>query len=485
MYNKWKKQDPERGKRMSNDSRKQLLRNLPAVHRLLDSPLCEPLLRQYGHTLVSEAASDVIAAFRNRILAGEAVRLPDMGEWIERVAERLAHLFQPHYRRVINATGVVLHTNLGRAPLARSAVDLLVQTAFGYSNLELNLETGERGTRYAHVEELLCRLTGAEAALVVNNNAAAVFLVLRELARGKKVVISRGQLVEIGGSFRVSEVMAESGAILHEVGTTNKTHGYDYERAIDEETALIMRVHTSNFRVVGFTHQPSLEELVHLAHKRGVPVYEDLGSGSLIDLRRYGIGDEPTVRESVKAGVDLVSFSGDKLLGAAQAGIIVGKKEYITRLKRNQLTRALRVDKLTLAALEATLRLYLDEEKAVREIPTLYLLTRSAEELRVAAQELADGLRVVFREQASVEVTEGVSQVGGGSLPTEELPTSLVAVRSRHFSIQALAEAMRRVELPVMAIMRKEALLFDVRTIFRREIQECIESVGRAYAHLS
>ncbi|GIM44676.1 L-seryl-tRNA(Sec) selenium transferase [Collibacillus ludicampi] len=469
---------------MSNESRKQLLRNLPAVHRVIVSPECEPLLQEYGHTLVSKTVSEVITTIRNRMLAGEEQQAPTMEQLVEAVERRLTLLYQTHYRRVINATGVVLHTNLGRAPLASSAVDILVKTASGYTNLELNLDTGERGTRYAHVEDLICRLTGAEAALVVNNNAAAVLLVLREMAKGKKVVISRGQLVEIGGSFRVSEVMAESGAILHEVGTTNKTHGYDYERAIDEETALVMKVHTSNFRIVGFTHQPILEELVRIAHERNVPVYEDLGSGSLLDLRKYGIGDEPTVSESVKAGVDIISFSGDKLLGATQAGIIIGKKEYIKRLKRNQLTRALRVDKLTLAALEATLRLYLDEEKAIREIPTLYMLTRSFEDLREAAEELASGLRKIFHELANVSVVDGVSQVGGGSLPTEELPTLLVAVKSSQFSLNALAEAMRLVDIPVMAMIRKEALLFDVRTIFRREIQECIESVRRAFANI-
>ncbi|MGB8954434.1 MAG: L-seryl-tRNA(Sec) selenium transferase, partial [Tumebacillaceae bacterium] len=407
---------------------------------------------------------------------------------LDRLAEHVAFLvkrqFEFHYRPVINATGVVLHTNLGRAPLAETAVQAIERTARGYTNLELNLETGERGSRYTHVESLICELTGAEAALVVNNNAAAVLLILGEMAKGKEVIISRGQMVEIGGSFRVSEVMRASGAHLVEVGTTNKTHAYDYERAITEHTGLILRVHTSNFRVVGFTHQPELQELVALAHQQGVPVFEDLGSGSLIDLRRYGIGDEPTVGESVRAGVDIVSFSGDKLLGGAQAGIIIGKEEYIKRLKKNQLTRALRVDKLTLAALEATLHLYRNEEIAKREVPTVWMLLRSQEELRPEAERLQAALQDVFGEAAEVAVEPGVSQVGGGSLPTEELPTWRVAVRTRQFSLNELEHHLRHVSLPVMTTMRKEALLFDVRTIFPREIASVIESVRDAYGHI-
>lgn len=462
---------------------KALLRQLPAVHRLLEEEACQKLMRLYNRALVSQAVGEELAACRQAILSGALREVPPLQQIALAVEKRLQGVFQPHFRRVINATGVVLHTNLGRAPLPQPAMEALLHTAQGYSNLELDLATGERGTRYAHVEDLLCRLTGAEAALVVNNNAAAVLLVLRELARGKKVIISRGQLVEIGGSFRIPAVMAESGAILCEVGTTNKTHEYDYEQAIDEETALVMKAHTSNYRIVGFTEQPPLASLVRIAHAHGLPLYEDLGSGALVDLRSYGIGDEPTVRESLCAGVDLLSFSGDKLLGASQAGIIVGKKGWIDRLKRNQLTRALRVDKLTLAALEATLRLYLDEAKALREIPVLHLLTRSADELREAAEELASGLQSLFQTAADVAIEEGYSQVGGGSLPMEELPTFLVVVRSRQFPPHLLEKALRHVPLPVMTRIRKEALLFDVRTIFRREIGECIESVRTAYAH--
>ncbi|HEU4965619.1 MAG TPA: L-seryl-tRNA(Sec) selenium transferase [Bacilli bacterium] len=469
---------------MPNELRSDLLRRLPAVHRLLEHPICLDLAREYSHALIAEAAGQAIEHLRQLILADKI----DVDLDRERLAHQVAHLvrerFEPHYRPVINATGVVLHTNLGRAPLADAAVAAIERTARGYTNLELNLATGERGSRYDHVEELICQLTGAEAAMVVNNNAAAVLLILTEMAKGRKVVISRGQLVEIGGSFRVSEVMRASGAELVEVGTTNKTHEYDYERAIDDETGLILRVHTSNFRVVGFTYQPELSGLVALAHARNVPVYEDLGSGSLVDLRHHGVGDEPTVGESVRAGVDIVSFSGDKLLGGTQAGIIVGKQEYIRRLKKNQLTRALRVDKLTLAALEATLRLYLDEEKAKAEIPTVHLLLRKQAEMRPEAERLQAGLLNIFGDRAVVKLEEGMSQVGGGSLPTEELPSWHVTVRSRDFSLNELEHNLRHSPMPVMTMIKKEAMHFDVRTIFPREIGAVVSSVRDAFERI-
>ncbi|BCJ86361.1 L-seryl-tRNA(Sec) selenium transferase [Effusibacillus dendaii] len=469
---------------MSAKPNSALLRKLPAVHRLLEHPIARQLSVHYSHDLVSEAIAAIVDAARQQILSGQRVTEVAEAELLEETIRYMQGRFRPNFRRVLNATGVVLHTNLGRAPLAAPALEAIERTARGYSNLELNLETGERGSRYDHVEQLICRLTGAEAALVVNNNAAAVLLVLREMAKGREVIVSRGQLVEIGGSFRVSEVMKESGAVLVEVGTTNKTHERDYIQAIGENTALIMRAHTSNFRIVGFTYQPDLADLVTLSHDHRIPVYEDLGSGSLIDLRKYGIGDEPTVGASLAAGVDIVSFSGDKLLGGTQAGIIAGKQTFINRIKRNQLTRALRVDKLTLAALEATLLLYLDEQRAIREIPTLYLLTRRKEELVHEAHRLAEQLVNVFAGQAVVEVTETVSQVGGGSLPTEDLPTYAVAIRSSQFSLNALESAMRQVDLPVMATIRKEALLLDVRTLFPTEIDECVSSIRDAYQRL-
>jgi L-seryl-tRNA(Ser) seleniumtransferase len=469
---------------MAKDLRSERLRSLPAVHRVLDHPICLKLAEEFSHSKIAETAAEVIGEVRARLLEGDLSADISPDRLAERVAERLQRQFVPHYRPVINATGVVLHTNLGRAPLAEAALQAIEQTARGYTNLELNLATGERGSRYDHVEQLLCDLTGAEAALVVNNNAAAVLLVLTEMAKGKKVVISRGQMVEIGGSFRISEVMRASGAELVEVGTTNKTHEYDYERAIDDETGLILRVHTSNYRIIGFTKQPELADLVALSHARGVPVFEDLGSGSLVDLRCHGIGDEPTVTESIRAGVDIVSFSGDKMLGGAQAGIILGKQEYIQRIKKNQLTRALRVDKLTLAALEATLRLYLDEDKAKREIPTLWMLLRTRETMREDAERLQDGLAAIFGAAADVEVAEGNSQVGGGSLPAENLPSWHVTVRPRTFSLNELEYHLRHVPLPVMTTLQKEAMHFDVRTIFPREIESLLASVRDACARL-
>jgi L-seryl-tRNA(Ser) seleniumtransferase len=469
---------------MGNEASRELLRKLPAVHRVIDHPVCKQLANEFSHKWIAGAAGDVIAALRARIVAGEADVDLSVDGLAQQVAKSVQDQFRPHYQPVINATGVVLHTNVGRAPLAETAIQAIERTARGYSNLELNLETGERGSRYAHVEKLICELTGAEAALVVNNNAAAVLLILNEMANGKRVIISRGQMVEIGGSFRVSEVMRASGAELVEVGTTNKTHEYDYERAIEDGTGLILRVHTSNFRVVGFTYQPELRDLVALAHARQVPVYEDLGSGSLLDLRQYGIGDEPTVGESVRAGVDIISFSGDKLLGGAQAGIIVGKQEYITRLKKNQMTRALRVDKLTLAALEATLHLYRDEEQAKREVPTLWMLLRTQESMHPEAERLQSSLQAVFGDRANVQLEEGQSQVGGGSLPMEELSSWHVTVRTHQFSLNELEQRLRQVALPVITTLRKEALHFDVRTIFPREIEGVVASVRDACAKL-
>ncbi|MGZ4112882.1 MAG: L-seryl-tRNA(Sec) selenium transferase [Tumebacillaceae bacterium] len=469
---------------MGKEANQADLRRLPAVHRVIDHPVCQALAGEYSHKWIAKAASDCIADVRARLMAGESDVEISVDSLAQQVAEALRDQTKPQYRPVINATGVVLHTNLGRAPLADVALQAIERTARGYSNLELNLETGARGSRYAHVEQLICELTGAEAAMVVNNNAAAVLLILTEMAQGKQVIISRGQLVEIGGSFRVSEVMRASGAHLVEVGTTNKTHEYDYELAIDDDTGLILRVHTSNFRVVGFTYQPELSDLVALAHARQVPVYEDLGSGSLLDLRRYGIGDEPTVGDSVRAGVDIISFSGDKLLGAAQAGIIVGKQEYIARLKKNQLTRALRVDKLTLAALEATLQLYRDEEKAKRDVPTLWMLLRTRESMLVEAERLQSALQTVFGERASVQIEEGLSQVGGGSLPLEELPSWHVTVRTQHVSLNELERLLRHAAMPVITTLQKEALHFDVRTIFPREIEVVVASVRDACTQL-
>jgi L-seryl-tRNA(Ser) seleniumtransferase len=355
---------------------------------------------------------------------------------------------------------------LGRSLLPADAIERLVLLCRNYSNLEYNVEEGRRGSRYVHAESILRELTGAEAALVVNNNAGAVFLVLSTFAGGREVVVSRGQLVEIGGSFRIPDVMRSSGAILREVGCTNRTHPKDYEEAITEQTALLMKIHTSNYRIVGFTSEVSLEELVEIGGRFSLPVVEDLGSGSFLNMSKFGLPGEPTVQEAVRAGADLVTFSGDKLLGGPQAGIIVGRKELVDRCKKNPLTRALRVDKMTLAALESTLRLYRDERQAVEHIPTLRMIALSREVLEKRAHRLATALRDIDREGSfEVEVVAGASQVGGGSLPAQDLNTLLVAVSSREMSTRGLEASLRGNNPPIIGRIESDRLLMDVRTL--------------------
>lgn len=456
-------------------------RELPAVHMLLGLPQAQSWLTEHARSDVLGALQDALEDLRMAMRAGDA---PDVSEAavLRRAETKLRRRVAPRLVPVINATGTVLHTNLGRAPLAQEALDAMVSVAKGYSNLEFSLDSGERGHRYEHVEALISELTGAEAAFVVNNNAAAVFLLLHELARDKQVAVSRGELVEIGGSFRVSEVMRQSGAVLVEVGTTNKTHLRDYERAISDGAELVLKVHTSNFRIVGFTHAPGLEELVELAHQYGRPVVEDLGSGSLVDFRARGIGDEPTVRDSVAAGVDVVTFSGDKMLGGAQAGIICGRREYVDRLRKNQLARAVRVDKLTLAALEATLRLYRDEDRAYDRIPTLRMLTRPLMELKREAEELVDRVAAAVRENARCRLAETVSKVGGGALPTEELPSFALAMTLRDLSPDRFAQRLRAVTPPVVARVAREEVIFDVRTVFSWQRDALVEGIRAAIA---
>lgn len=462
-------------------TRDELLRRLPAVTLLLTT---EPLASEAAGKPQSEvtiACRQAIDEVRALVLQnsdeGDAAGLFDITAIAGRAAAILAERSRPRLRRVINATGVVLHTNLGRSLLAGGAVANVAAVAESYSNLELDLATGERGSRYSHVEDLLTRLTGAEAALVVNNNAAAVLLSLTALARGREVIVSRGQLVEIGGAFRVPEVMEQGGARLVEVGTTNKTHVNDYERAISAETALLLRVHTSNYRIVGFTESVGLAELAKLAHARGIPVMDDVGSGVLIDLGRYGLPGEPTVQASVAAGADIVTFSGDKLLGGPQAGIIVGRRELIERIKKHQLNRALRIDKLTLAALEATLRIYLDEQTAVAQIPTLAMLTVDPAGLSERAAALARSIAAYLGEVASIRTIDGFSAVGGGSLPGVELPTTLIAVKPARLSVVALEEGLRRRATPILARIQDDALLLDVRTLRDGEEGEIVRAL--------
>lgn len=450
------------------EHRRRLLRQLPAVDELLQFWRQQPAAAGLPRSLLLTAIRQVLQAYRRELQQLPAAALPaslDREELQQRLARTLADLQRPRLRRVINASGVVIHTNLGRSPLGREVLEQLVEIGGHYSNLEYNLALGARGSRHDHLEGLLRELTGAEAAIVVNNNAGAVLLTLNTLARGREVIVSRGQLVEIGGSFRMPDVMRLSGAILKEVGTTNKTHLYDYENAITPETALLLKVHTSNYRILGFTKEVPLAELVALGRKHGLPVAEDLGSGCLIDLSRYGIEKEPTVAEVLGTGVDLVMFSGDKLLGGPQAGIVLGGKVYIDRLKRNPLTRALRPDKLTLAGLEATLRLYREEERAVALIPTLRLITMPAAQVQARARKLARRLRPFLSPQVEVTLQPCIARVGGGALPQVALPSWALVLVHRQHPAHRLEEALRQAEPPIIGRLEEDRLWLDVRTV--------------------
>jgi len=448
------------------------LRRLPGVDRLLQEETIGELIERHGHELVVYAARCALDEARQGILAGQ--KCPPTHYLVESIAQIVAITVRPTLRPVINATGVIIHTNLGRAPLSQAAMEAMRAVAEGYSNLEYDLDVGQRGSRYTHAEELLCRLTGAEAALVVNNNAAAVMLVLRALAEGREGVISRGQLVEIGGGFRIPDVMRQSGARLVEVGTTNRTYAHDYEAVISEETAVLMRVHHSNFRMLGFTHQATLDELVELARRHGLLVVDDLGSGTLLDTTPFGLAHEPTVQESLAAGADLVSFSGDKLLGGPQAGIIVGRGELIGRLKRFPMTRALRVDKTTLAALQATLLHYL-QGQATRCIPVWQMISATPDALGQRADRWAAALR---ESGVDVGVVDGQSTVGGGSLPGETLPTRLLALRVP--SPDDLASWLRASSPPVVGRIADDALLLDPRTVQSEQDEVLLEVVRAA-----
>jgi L-seryl-tRNA(Ser) seleniumtransferase len=448
------------------------LRQIPAVDKVLQLKSIKILVEDYSRGLVVDAIRDVNQSLRDKILNDDIPKDFELSvdKVVDLVKKKINSWMEASLRPVINGTGVVLHTNLGRSLIADSAQEKLIEVAKSYSTLEIDVESGERGSRYDHVNELLTYLTGAEASLVVNNNAGAVLLALSTLAEGKEVIISRGQLVEIGGSFRVPEVMEQGGAKLVEVGATNKTHLRDYEAAITEETALFLRVHTSNYRIVGFSKEVSMDNLVNLAHDHNLPVLDDLGSGTLIDFSQYGFSPEPTVQESVESGADVVTFSGDKLLGGPQSGIIVGKEEYIKKMKENPLTRALRVDKFTLATLEATLKLYLDMESVVEKVPTLRLLTLEMEELEDRANKLAQRLDEVS-DKLNVEIGQGYSQVGGGAFPMEALATSLVKIDVEGMTANEIGDKLRNLMTPpLFTRIQSEKVIIDPRTIKDEEI---------------
>jgi L-seryl-tRNA(Ser) seleniumtransferase len=448
------------------------LRKLPSVDRLLQEEAVAALVARWGHELTVEAAREALDAAREAILGGGPC--PQPGALTQQVSERLSAKLQPTLLPAINATGVIVHTNLGRAPLSAEAREAMNAVALGYSNLEYDLQAGHRGSRYVHAEELLCRLTGAEAALVVNNNAAALLLILMAFARDREVIISRGQLVEIGGGFRIPDVMRQSGATLAEVGTTNRTYIPDYEQAITEATVALMRVHRSNFRLMGFVHEPALSEMVELATERDLFLFDDLGSGTLLDTAPYGLAHEPTIQESVKAGATLVSCSGDKLLGGPQAGIILGRASAIAALRKFPLTRALRVDKTTLAGLQATLRHYLLGE-ATEKVPVWRMIRQDEPALQRRAKQWVRKLRGLG---VSAKVVPGRSTVGGGSLPGETLPTQLVALEVD--SPDTVSARLRSGDPPAITRIEDGRVVLDPRTVLPEQEADLVRLVSEA-----
>ena len=452
-------------------NKRELFSKLPSVDEVLNQEDIKNTLEEYPRNLVIECIRKVIDRKRKEIIDikddKNNINL-DLNNIIKDIKNEINISYALSLKKVINATGTVLHTNLGRSLLSESIKEELWNSASRYSNLEYNIEKGQRGSRYDHLADTIKRLTNAEDVLVVNNNAAAVLLVLSTLAKDGEVIVSRGELVEVGGSFRIPSIMELSGTKLLEVGATNKTHLKDYEEAISEDTKAIMKVHTSNYRILGFTESVDIDELSILSKKHNIPVIEDLGSGVFIDLSKYGLSYEPTVLDSLRKGADIVTFSGDKMLGGPQAGIIVGKKEYIDKMKKNQLTRALRVDKLTICALESTLRTYLDEEKAIKEIPTLRMLTYKIDELEEKANDLLNKIKEL-KIDAKVCVEDGLSQVGGGSMPLETIKSKVVAITPNNMNVSTLERRLRLSNAHIIARVYENKYILDVRTIFEDE----------------
>jgi L-seryl-tRNA(Ser) seleniumtransferase len=455
-----------------------LLSQLPSVDEILKSSNGIKWLNTYPRRHVIHAIRDVIDSRRQGIMDGVSVVF-SKESMVEDIEATIKGFSSYSLNPLINATGVVIHTNLGRSVLCERAIENITAVSENYSNLEYNLREGKRGKRYTHIKRILRELTGAEDVLVVNNNAAAVLLCLNTLSKGKEVLVSRGELVEIGGSFRMPEIMAAGGAILREIGTTNKTHLFDYENAITENTALILKVHKSNFRMSGFTDEVSIEELVHLGSTYHIPVMFDLGSGCLLDLKPFGIHSEPVVKDIVQTGVDITTFSGDKVLGGPQGGVIVGKREYVQRIQKNPLTRAMRIDKLTLAGFEATLMEYSDEEKAIKSIPTIRMLLQKPEEIKDRAKRIAQRIKREIKN-ASISVTADFSRAGGGSLPEVDLPTYVVVVKSEEVPVNDLVVRLRSGNPPIIARIKDDNLVLDVRTIMMKNVDGLIKGLKSA-----
>lgn len=463
-----------------------LLSALPSVDELLKGPYGSQWLASFPRTVVVQAIRDIIAEERQKILEGESrdISSPAISFCI---SARINKLSSFSLLPVINATGIVLHTNLGRAVLSDRAVENVIAVSRGYSNLEYDIAAGRRGKRHSHTTGILRQLTGAEDALIVNNNAAAVFLCLATIAKDREVIVSRGELVEIGGSFRVPDVMAASGATLHEIGTTNKTHLHDYRKAINDKTGLILKVHQSNYKITGFTEEVTIEQLAALGKEQSIPVMYDLGSGCLLDLKPYGIHEEPSVQEIMKSGADLVTFSGDKLLGGPQGGIIVGRQDLMEKIRKNPLARAVRVDKMTIAAFEATLMDYLDPEKALQSIPVLRMLFQSLGTIKSRASKIAAGLRRQIAEAGiapdispEIALVRDSSKAGGGSLPEARFETYAVSIDPKHIAVNQLETRLRTGSRPLIARIKDNALLLDARTIHDQDIRELVRIVSSA-----
>ena len=448
-----------------------LYRSIPKVDVLLENQDIVTLIENHHRDVVVDVIREEIDKLRNFIKENDDVNLIEtkINNLIENIKISTEKVYSYNIKKVINGTGTILHTNLGRAIISKKHADYLSEVVTSYSNLEYNLEEGRRGERYSHFEKLICKITGAEAAMAVNNNAAAVMLVLSSMAAEKEVIVSRGELVEVGGKFRIPDVMKSSNAHLVEIGTTNKTHLEDYEDAISENTGAFLKVHTSNFKILGFTESVSIEELCKLGREKDIPVIEDIGSGVLIDLSEYGLEYEPTVQDSIKAGVDVVSFSGDKLLGGPQAGIIVGKKKYIDKMKKNPLTRAFRIDKFTATILEMIFHEYLNEENAIKNIPVLSLITKDLKEIEKNTNDLFNKIEKL-KDVADINVEDTLSQIGGGSLPAERIKSKSVTIMPKNISTQSLEAKLRAGKNPVVGRISEEKLILDMRTVLEDEI---------------
>lgn len=448
-----------------------LYRSIPKVDVLLENQDIVTLIENHHRDVVVDVIREEIDKLRNFIKENDDVNLIEtkINNLIENIKISTEKVYSYNIKKVINGTGTILHTNLGRAIISKKHADYLSEVVTSYSNLEYNLEEGKRGERYSHFEKLICKITGAEAAMAVNNNAAAVMLVLSSMAAEREVIVSRGELVEVGGKFRIPDVMKSSNAHLVEIGTTNKTHLEDYEDAISENTGAFLKVHTSNFKILGFTESVSIEELCKLGREKDIPVIEDIGSGVLIDLSKYGLEYEPTVQDSIKAGVDVVSFSGDKLLGGPQAGIIVGKKKYIDKMKKNPLTRAFRIDKFTATILEMIFHEYLNEENAIKNIPVLSLITKDLKEIEKNTNDLFNKIEKL-KDVADINVEDTLSQIGGGSLPAERIKSKSVTIMPKNISTQSLEAKLRAGKNPVVGRISEEKLILDMRTVLEDEI---------------